>query len=111
MPGASIVDSPRSRFDFGAFVRELEALQRALVFARGERRAGPLRRPGLLDLPGDDRLLLLVEEVDGGPRLVLDVVAAEPLDNQRTPLPEIVGPDDSALENDVGVLLQTRDLV
>src|SRR5262245_1459656 len=47
-----------------AFVREHERLDRRLVAGRVERGGGDLRRPGVLDLPRHDRVVLFVEQLD-----------------------------------------------
>src|SRR6516162_8034227 len=95
----------RSCRRFQALVADLESLDRDLVVLGVERRPFPFAGPALGELPLQGRLARLVEERDG---------AGEPLglslDDLLAPVPQLSRGREAALEHDIGVLAQPRDL-
>src|SRR5262249_6487856 len=97
--------SPRPAGGLEALVTDLEGLHGDLAVLCVQARARPLARPAAAEVPAHDLLPVLVEEHDRPFGAVHQAV--HPLDD---PVPEGEVADHAALEDNVGELLETRDL-
>src|SRR5262249_30987319 len=97
--------------DLEAFVGEVELLDGEVVALRVEARDGDLGRPRVAKGPGHRGLVAvagLVQELDGDRSRGRKSAAA--VTNFLSPIPERRRSRDSALQRDVGVLLDTGKL-
>src|SRR3954454_2462108 len=99
-------DTSSAGFELDTFVSDLERLDRDLVRLRVQRRALPFGGPAADEVPAQHRLAGLVEEDDRpGAGIRLAVHYGLP------PVPEGEVAGEAALEDDVRVLREPRELV
>src|SRR6187455_362172 len=101
----SSTDTSSAGFEFKTFVSDLERLDRELARLRVQRWAFPLGGPAADEVPAQHRLAGLVEE-DDRPRAAVGLAVHDGL----PPVPEGEVAGETALEDDVRVLREPRQL-